>query len=498
MKKTLQSLALIALSLIGVKESTAQLADGSVAPDWTLTDINGNSHHLYAYLDSGYTVFIDFSATWCSPCWAYHTSGELDNLFENHGPAGMTNVLANTTDDVMVFFIEGDATTTAADLNGTGGNTQGDWVAGTTYPIIDDASQDQAYAIGYWPTVYKICPNRLIEEVQQISAANAYAKVGDCPIKANGMDLAIISDNGPFGACNEGSNANISVDVQNSGNTPITSATIEVRDGSTTVNTVNWTGSLNTWDIATVNLGAVPVTSTSNLKAVITTNDARATNNERNVEAYVAKVVPHDITVEVYTDNYPNETSWKIRKMSGQIVAHGGPYDANADKLTTKVHQVSLPSGDFCYKVELKDQYGDGINSGTNPADLYGLRIKVGTTVVFDLAHTSPWNFGNLVSKDAAIKTDASSAIEENSITAMSISPNPIANSATISFTNAKQGTQELSIMNSLGQVVLSQQVQTVAGDNQIAIDFSEFEKGIYIVVLKNEGEAVFSKIIKE
>ena len=82
------------------------MPDGSVAPDFTLTDLNGTSHNLYNLLDDGYTVFIDFSAIWCGPCWGYHTSGALEDLYMNHGPAGYPNVNANTTDDVMVFFIK--------------------------------------------------------------------------------------------------------------------------------------------------------------------------------------------------------------------------------------------------------------------------------------------------------------------------------------------------------------------------------------------------------
>lgn len=42
----------------------AQLADGSTAPDFTLTDINGQTHHLYDYLGAGKTVIIDF---FCCP-----------------------------------------------------------------------------------------------------------------------------------------------------------------------------------------------------------------------------------------------------------------------------------------------------------------------------------------------------------------------------------------------------------------------------------------------
>ena len=38
----------------------AQLPDGSVAPDFTATDIDGNEWNLYSLLDEGKTVILDF------------------------------------------------------------------------------------------------------------------------------------------------------------------------------------------------------------------------------------------------------------------------------------------------------------------------------------------------------------------------------------------------------------------------------------------------------
>jgi len=128
MKKLLFSLAV----LTGVA-SYAQTPVGTVVSNFTLTDINGTSHSLFDYLDQGKMVVIDISATWCGPCWSYHGTGALNNFYNQFGPSG--------TNQAMVFFVEGDPQTNSADLNGTGANTQGDWVTGENMPMIDLANQ---------------------------------------------------------------------------------------------------------------------------------------------------------------------------------------------------------------------------------------------------------------------------------------------------------------------------------------------------------------------
>ena len=185
----MKKILLIAIvAILSFNNAQAQLANGSVAPDFTLVDLEGITHTLYDYLDDGYTVFLDFSAVWCQPCWNYHISGAFEDLYINHGPAGYPNVNANTTDDVMVFFIEGDEGS-LADLNG-GIGSLGDWVTGTPYPIIptypgsNSTQVTSDYQIAYWPTIYQVCPDRLVTECGQWS--NPYSLVSACSTGGNG------------------------------------------------------------------------------------------------------------------------------------------------------------------------------------------------------------------------------------------------------------------------------------------------------------------------
>lgn len=148
-----QCFYIILLSFFTFTSGVAQIPHGSVCPDFTGTDLNGDTHNLYSYLNSGISVVVDVSATWCGPCWNYHNSNALKNLYNTYGPNG--------TGDCMVLFIEGDANTNLQCLYGpTGcvGGTQGDWVTNTPYPIIhnEGPSIRSALQVNAYPTVYMI------------------------------------------------------------------------------------------------------------------------------------------------------------------------------------------------------------------------------------------------------------------------------------------------------------------------------------------------------
>lgn len=279
MKAIFRSLSLAAMLAMGT-QAQAQLPAGSLAPNFTFTDLGGNSHTLYDILATGKTVFIDVSAAWCGPCWSYHNSGALEDLYINHGPMGAANVSATTTNDVMVLFIEGEQDNTGAQITGTSGagvlTSQGDWTAGTPYPIIDlpsDAAGNafmSGYQIGYFPTIYKICPNRIIEEPGQQSAANLYALVAPCPGPATqAVDATILNYLGESYAC--GNQIDVSLTFQNHGTAALSGATVTLTDGlGATIATQPVAGSIASYDVATVNFGTVTVPAgTTTLNATV-------------------------------------------------------------------------------------------------------------------------------------------------------------------------------------------------------------------------------------
>ena len=143
-----------------------QLPSGSIAPDFTVTDINGQTHNLYTLLNQGKTVYIDFFASWCSICWNYHNGPALKTIWQNYGPGG--------TNEAYVIAIEGDPSTNQSCLtgpSGCNGYTPGNWIVGAPYPLASDATIGALYAVQFYPTIYMICPTT--KKVYSVGTLNA-------------------------------------------------------------------------------------------------------------------------------------------------------------------------------------------------------------------------------------------------------------------------------------------------------------------------------------
>lgn len=188
----MKQLLLIGLLLTSLRTS-AQLPNGSTAPDFTLTDYYGTPHTLYSYLDEGKTVFVEIFAAHCPTCWAYHQTQRLKNIYEQFGPDG--------SDELMVLALEHDQWNGANEFMGIGPPwvTAGDWLTGTPYPIFDVEDPDRGvfidYNVTFYPVLYKICPDRLVEWVQtSLNETQLYQLVEGCQAVLSVNELADLGD----------------------------------------------------------------------------------------------------------------------------------------------------------------------------------------------------------------------------------------------------------------------------------------------------------------
>lgn len=480
MKKTL----LIAIvALFSFNNAQAQLPNGSVAPDFTLTDLDGTSHNLYSLLDDGYTVFIDFSAIWCPPCWGYHTSGALEDLYMNHGPAGYPNVSANTTDDVMVFFIEGDGGS-LAELQG-GGNSQGDWITGTPYPILptypgsNSTQVTTDYQIGYWPTVYQICPDRIVTECGQ--ASNPYSLISACPAPAsNDNDARTFDYAGETLTC-EG-DLIPEIMIQNYGLTNLTSLNIDVSVNGNVVSTTPWTGNLATYATDNITLPALTALASNDAVTINTSYpngvmDADPSNNPA-ASFYVTMATQNthvDVTVQIVTDAYGSETTWEIKDANGATVLSGGPYaNLSAAGTTTETPVSGTLSTQTCHTFTIYDSYGDGIDAG------YG----VGSFTVTDGSGSILATGGQFSEEDgAAFKTGNASVGINDVISNLSIYPNPVKD-----VLNIEGNYTSVDIIDVSGKLVLS-------SESTKNINVKSLADGVYMLNIKTENGIAVKKI---
>jgi hypothetical protein len=167
----------------------------------------------------------------------------------------------------MVIFIEGDGATTNADMQGTGSNTQGNWVSGTPYPMCNPPAGTalntfkSGYGIAYFPTMYLICAgDKKTKKVDQYTTAQLTTAMNACPVTQVALDAGVngvVSPNGT--SC--GSTVIPVVKLQNYGLNALTSCTINYKIDSNPVQTYSWTGNLASG--ASVNVTLPSMTTTS-------------------------------------------------------------------------------------------------------------------------------------------------------------------------------------------------------------------------------------------
>ena len=495
MKKLLRSLAFAAL-VSGT--AFAQLPAGSTAPDFTITDIDGNEHNLYSILDEGKPVLLDLFATWCGPCWSFAETGVFEEFDALYGAAG--------DNSAFTIAVEADASTPASELSG-GGSSVGDWTSMIDYPMADDASGSiaDAYALAYYPTIYLICPDRTVTEIGQgpegaywtVETLAEEVFVNTCPQPVEGSNAMMQSYNAELISCG-GAKIEPIVTILNMGTEDMTACTINTIVDGSVISSYDWTGSLATFGSAQVTLAELPANTTDVSFAVVMTGDLNPSDDNMDVSIVLATESHAYIHVEVNADFYPVETTWNIKDASGTVVMSGSYEGGTADDWNgggpdadmTHDHYTSLDNG--CYTFTAYDAFGDGQTgySGSGAG-------TDGSIVVTDGAGTELFNIsgGWGSEQSVAFEVNYGVGLEEALENTISIFPNPASNNATVALNLSSSNEVVIEVINTLGQKVIVQSLRMNAGENTVKLPVETLTNGLYYVNIKIANEMITEKL---
>ena len=468
---------------------SAQMADGTVVPDFTTTDLNGNSFNLYEHLDAGKTVIIDVFAVWCGPCWSYHGTHALEDTYCQLG--------LNGTEDVVVIAIEGDGSTAVSEITG-GGSSIGDWTDGVSYSIADDAAVANLLEIAYYPTIYKICPSdKTIYEMGQQPANTVFNQVFDasCKPPTNVKDVASLGCGAGDALC-AGQSTNLKAEVINRGSEAAAGVSVKAFDTSgAEIASGSYSGNIASYSKVEVDLGSYVASGADEITyEVIFPGDEVEGNNSASKTISLAPITADNVlTLDLTTDNYGYETYWEFRDQNGNVFASGGnetvgPNGGGAQAAAagnpgaygnneTINEMITLPEGVDCYEFLIVDDYGDGIccaygDGSFSVSDAQGVVVSGGE---FAASGSKPF------SVDAV-----NSANEVEVASSMKVFPNPVTDQLTVEFGLEETEKIDITVYNALGQAVRTLGTTTYTAGTQIVnIDASAFEAGMYMVTLR-------------
>jgi Secretion system C-terminal sorting domain/AhpC/TSA family len=478
----------------------AQLPNGSIAPNFTGTDLNGVTYTLYDLLDQGKTVVMDVSATWCGPCWGYHQSNALEDTWAQYGPNG--------TNQIVVLFIEGDPSTNLACLQGDDANcsssTQGDWITNTPYPIIDDASIGDLYEIGYFPTIYAICPNRRLIEINQVGPAAFAAFANNCPMAAG-------ANNGGLLGMTTGVNSDYycgattlhpKAEFQNLGSQAITSAKFQLVINGATIQEKTWTGNLETYEIGNVEFDAYNLNSDEIIDLGTTISAINGVQDEFVANDYASTLlVPNQniieenrVRFELRCDAQPEQTRWEFRGINGEVLYSGGNPAAQPGAQTPNLmggynpnqfikDTFSLPAPG-CYEFYIVDDRGNGLNVGA----YYKLMTMDGNVIAenspFEAAHTDWIKAENIPTSNTSI------SIYQR----VNIYPNPTEMEATIAWENLTFEPYRVTVTDIMGKTIEEIQISGRNGTQKVLRN--QLADGLYFVNIFGGTKSVSQKLI--
>ena len=198
------------------------------------------------------------------------------------------------------------------------------------------------------------------------------------------------------------------------------------------------------------------------------------------VEAYF-QGAEDEFKIDVAQDKYGNQITWELIDSNEEVLASGGPYATLATN-TIKLHRTKVKvKNNECIRFVIRDEAGNGINSG-NGAGYYKITDSKGNVIVESDGVFTDEAYHNISTRKGAV------AVEEVSNEKLNVYPNPVKDVLTIEGQNIEQ----VNVYNAMGQLV-----KTVnSNENIVKVNVNDLQNGMYIVnVIDNNGTVTTSKV---
>jgi hypothetical protein len=216
---------------------------------------------------------------------------------------------------------------------------------------------------------------------------------------------------------------------------------------------------------------------------LITAVDQDLTTNSDSITFQTNKT-PVIINFSLTTDDYGNETSWKIFDINTQaLLFQGGPY---ASVRGGKTYSETLCLYDSCFTLKLFDSAADGFTG------IYGNgNVKI-TSALNDTLLFVP-SFSNISRSDNFCSSDTLTSISTfNHKTNIKVFPNPINRGSVLRIQNLNYNKSQVELFDMTGR-----KINTSIATEGVRIS-SDTDKGIYFVkIIDNANQVIFlEKII--
>ena len=477
---------LIILSIFIFTDSSAQygmLNGTGYAPNITVVDLNGVTHDVYEYLDSGYVVVLELVSAACATCAAYVSGTE--NSYNLYGPGGNNSARfigletnSNTTNSMVSNFAS---------------------TYGITFPIVNNiVPVNINYQLYYTPSYYVIYPDTSYTTICPLYCVTTSTSSSI----ENDLNNAISSWASSGTTCSGSPITNLGVtniihnratftfDDMNSSTCRVDQLRIKYREVGTTAWSQKNMGSPTGYD---------PVTgicnSTSRTDKLVLGLSANTTYEWQMRVWYCSTGATAWVNGPNFTTlaDCPNVGNLAVTTPTNTKATFTWDNSNGAYSFVRLQARVDTTGSSF-FNIG-----GVGVLYGTYTKDKNGL--VPGTTYRAKSrtwcdpnggAYKAPsWTSFIYFTMPGSVRLDGGTSIES-----LDVYPNPSRDIFNVSFTSKEAQDLEVRVINVVGEVVYTEGLENFTGEYAKEIDLVKYTKGIYFLEITTDNGVINKKMI--